>query len=62
MRTALEVIGIFFSLPSLAHTLENPGKVRLDRETSFAVQPIYDPGFTYIGDVAEPGTSRLPGS
>ena len=35
--------------PSLAHALELPGKMRLDRETYYAVQPIYYPGFTIAG-------------
>jgi hypothetical protein len=38
---------------SLAHALELPGKLRLDRETYLAVQKIYYPGFT-IGGLAEP--------
>src|SRR3569833_26167 len=38
---------------SLAHALEYPGKLRLDREHYIAVQTIYYPGFTYAG-VAEP--------
>lgn len=38
---------------SLAHALELPGKMRLDRETYVAVQKIYYPGFT-IGGMAEP--------
>lgn len=38
---------------SVAHALEYPGKMRLDREQYFAVQQIYYPGFT-IGGGAEP--------
>jgi hypothetical protein len=38
---------------SLAHALELPGKLRLDKETYLAVQKIYYPGFT-IGGIAEP--------
>jgi hypothetical protein len=34
---------------SLAHALEFPGKRRLDRDTYFAVQPIYYPDFTIGG-------------
>ncbi len=34
---------------SLAHALELPGKARLDKNTYFAVQQIYYPGFTYGG-------------
>jgi hypothetical protein len=40
---------------SLAHALELPGKKRLGRETYFAVQPIYYPGFTIGGGVGEFG-------
>jgi hypothetical protein len=49
---------------SLAHALELPGKMRLDKETSYAVQPIYYPGFT-IGGVSwaatEPGSHHRSG-
>ena len=38
---------------TLAHALEMPGKMRLDREQYYAVQTIYYPGFT-IGGAAEP--------
>jgi hypothetical protein len=34
---------------AVAHGLELPGKMRLDRKTYFAVQAIYYPGFTYGG-------------
>jgi hypothetical protein len=37
---------------ALAHALELPGKLRLPKETYFAVQTIYYPGFT-IGGLAE---------
>jgi hypothetical protein len=40
-------------IPSVAHVLELPGKLRLTREQYLAVQPIYYPGFTIIG-AAEP--------
>ena len=40
-------------IPSAAHVLELPGKLRLTREQYLAVQPIYYPGFTVIG-AAEP--------
>jgi hypothetical protein len=39
---------------SLAHALEWPGKMRLNREQYLVVQPIYYPGFT-IGGFAEVG-------
>lgn len=38
---------------ALAHALALPGKMRRDRETYYAVQPIYYPGFTIAGN-AEP--------
>lgn len=38
---------------ALAHALELPGKMRLDKETYYAMQPIYYPGFT-IGGTSEP--------
>jgi hypothetical protein len=38
---------------SLAHALEYPGKLRLDRETYLATQAIYYPGFT-CGGASEP--------
>jgi hypothetical protein len=34
---------------ALAHALELPGKLRLDRDTYLAVQTIYYPGFTFGG-------------
>ncbi len=38
---------------ALAHALELPGKLRLDKEQYYVVQTIYYPGFTWAG-VAEP--------
>lgn len=38
---------------ALAHALEMPGKMRLDREQYYTVQTIYYPGFT-LGGMAEP--------
>jgi uncharacterized membrane protein len=38
--------------PALAHALEYPGKLRLDRNAYIATQQIYYPGFTVAG-VAE---------
>lgn len=49
---ALLLLTVVLSL-SLAHALEYPGKLRLDREHYVAVQTIYYPGFTYAG-AAEP--------
>jgi hypothetical protein len=40
-------------VPSLAHALELPGKLRLDKAAYLTVQPIYYPGFTAAG-VGEP--------
>jgi hypothetical protein len=40
---------------SLAHALEMPGKLRLDRQTYLAVQTIYYPGFTVGGVFGEFG-------
>ncbi len=42
------LVAVAMSL-SLAHALELPGKMRLDRDTYAAVQAIYYPGFTYGG-------------
>lgn len=42
------LVAVAMSL-SLAHALELPGKMRLDRDTYLAVQEIYYPGFTYGG-------------
>ena len=41
--------------PALAHALELPGKLRLDREVYLQVQLIYYPGFTIAGGVGEVG-------
>ena len=49
---ALILVVVTVSL-SLAHALELPGKMRLEREQYLAVQPIYYPGFTYAG-ICEP--------
>lgn len=49
---ALLLTAIVLAL-SLAHALELPGKLRLDKETYVRVQKIYYPGFT-IGGGAEP--------
>jgi hypothetical protein len=57
MIAALELMSLFLVvatvIPSVAHALELPGKLRLTREQYLAVQPIYYPGFTLIG-AAEP--------
>jgi len=40
---------------ALAHALELPGKMRLDKQTYLAIQPIYYPGFTIGGGIGEGG-------
>lgn len=59
MRIAFEVLTVVLVASTmglaLAHALEWPGKMRLDREQYLAVQPIYYPGFTIGGGVAEAG-------
>src|SRR5262245_36483363 len=45
-------VAVAFAL-SLAHALELPGKMRLDKRTYYAVHSIYYPGFT-IGGISEP--------
>jgi len=42
------LVAVAMSL-ALAHALELPGKMRLDKDTYLAVQGIYYPGFTYGG-------------
>lgn len=46
------VVAVAMAL-SLAHALELPGKMRLEKETYYAMQRIYYPGFT-IGGISEP--------
>jgi hypothetical protein len=40
---------------AIAHALELPGKLRLDRDAYFAVQRIYYPGFTIGGGIGDAG-------
>jgi hypothetical protein len=47
------VLVVLVLVTALAHALETPGKMRLDRDQYLAVQPIYYPGFTFAGG-AEP--------
>jgi hypothetical protein len=49
---AVVLVGLVV-VPSLAHGLELPGKMRLRQEAYLAVQTIYYPGFTLAG-IAEP--------
>jgi hypothetical protein len=57
MMVVLKLISLFLVvasvIPSVAHALEFPGKLRLTREQYLTVQRIYYPGFTVIG-AAEP--------
>lgn len=56
MFLILQVISVFLAAVTmslaLAHALELPGKLRLDKAAYCTVQPIYYPGFT-IGGVGE---------
>jgi hypothetical protein len=53
MLLVLQVVTVFFAAVamslSLAHALELPGKMRLEKDTYLALQEIYYPGFTYGG-------------
>jgi hypothetical protein len=57
MREVVQVIAVVFTgivvVPSVAHALELPGKMRLRQDAYRAVQTIYYPGFTLAG-IAEP--------
>lgn len=57
MLPALQVITVFLAAVTmslaLAHALEFPGKLRLDKQTYLRVQTIYYPGFT-VGGAGEP--------
>ena len=57
MLSTLHVATIFFVsiawAQSLAHVLEWPGKLRLDKQSYIAVQGIYYPGFTIAGGFGE---------
>jgi hypothetical protein len=56
LHIALEVLTVMVAAVTmslaLAHALELPGKLRLNKEKYLTVQPIYYPGFT-LGGVAE---------
>lgn len=56
MFLVLQVASVFLAAVamalSLAHTLELPGKLRLDKQTYCAMQPIYYPGLqSAVGSV-----------
>jgi hypothetical protein len=57
MVAVLQIVGLILIVlalvPALAHALELPGKLRLDKDAYFVVQPIYYPGFTIAG-ISEP--------
>lgn len=53
LHAAAVVVFAFAMALAVAHALELPGKMRLPKETYFAVQRIYYPGFT-IGGISEP--------
>ena len=57
MFALLQVVTVMLvalaAVPSVAHALELPGKLHLDKQTYTAIQPIYYPGFTFAG-LAEP--------
>jgi hypothetical protein len=48
------LVAVAMSL-ALAHALELPGKMRLNKEVYLATQPIYYPGFTIGGGIGEGG-------
>lgn len=62
MSLILEILAVLAAAvaltPSLAHAMEYPGKLRLDRLDYMTVQPIYYPGFTMAGFV-EPVAALL---
>ena len=62
MFSILQIITVMFVAVamalSLAHALELSGKMRLNKETYYAIQPIYYPGFT-IGGISEPASIIL---
>jgi hypothetical protein len=59
MLRTLQILTVLFVAIALAlalaHALEMPGKLRLDKENYKAVQAIYYPGFTIGGAIGEVG-------
>src|SRR2546423_14716396 len=53
MQFVTVVLVALAMIPAVAHALELPGKLRLDKDIYFAVQRIYYPGFTFAG-ISEP--------
>lgn len=65
MRETLLISATFLAAvvmgQALAHALELPGKMRLNREQYYTVQTIYYPGFTF-GGMAEPLSILVTGA
>jgi hypothetical protein len=53
IQVVTTVIVALAMVPAVAHALELPGKKRLSRDAYLTVQPIYYPGFTFVGGFAE---------
>ena len=53
IKVAAEVFVAVAMALALAHALEYPGKMRLDRSTYVAMQPIYYPAFIIGGGIGE---------
>lgn len=60
MIDLLQVVSVMLvaltAASAMAHAMELPGKMRLDKDVYFAVQRIYYPGFTIAG-IAEPASA-----
>ncbi|MBI3427453.1 MAG: DUF1772 domain-containing protein [Acidobacteria bacterium] len=59
MFSVLQILTVLLVAAALAlsrtHALELPGKMRLDNQAYYAVQPIYYPGFTVGGGIGDLG-------
>jgi hypothetical protein len=53
LQVVTTVIVALAMVPAVAHALELPGKKRLSRDAYLTAQPIYYPGFTFVGGSAE---------
>lgn len=53
LKVSAEVFVAVAMALSLAYALEYPGKMRLDRSTYVAIQPIYNPGFAIARAISE---------
>ena len=58
LKVSAEVFVAAAMALSLAHALEYPGKMRLDRSTYVAIQPIYYPAFV-VGRVISEGLGTI---